>query len=547
MSQVLSIMLAFNACFSIAAGAVPNVVFVLIDTLREDAVDGARNGSPLMPFLAGFEAIRLTNASSTSSWTRPSMTSIFTSTHVNTHQLHSGTEALPESFETLAEYFGQAGYSTIGVQSNGQIMPEWGLTQGFAQYVYGDDSPAEWITENALQLAEGASSPFFLYVHYSDPHVAYEAPQIYRTQMGYPDPTLTFYERTIAEDFAPYQVDYLAYHLGLQPELGYIQLSPLGCNAVRALYDAEIRYTDEQLSVLLDSILATFPDTIVILTADHGEHFWEHSSLGHMTTLYEELVHVPLYIRIPGQGAGTSNTLVSTADILPTVAGILGFPWRSQWEGRDALGPIDTERAVFASAKCRAPWLRDLEMIRVGDLKLIREYKTGQEELYDLGEDPTEGHNLTPERPETARDLRTRLHVHLLTSARANGADAVLRATPGGFVEEGKAARLTAPEGTGHVWFRNGVPVDDLDPRITGEDGPVLVIDPVLNGDAGLYECMYSDALLHQQVTTPHDLRILSDEEVPVVGHGALMLLSFLLLATSFRTLMLAANGNQPR
>lgn len=545
--QILFMGVVFSVCFSTAAGAMPNVVFVLVDTCREDAVDGARNGTPLMPYLAEFEGVRFRNAFSTASWTTPSMASIFTSTHVDTHQVHSGSESVRDGLETMAEYLHAAGYFTIGVQSNGQIMPEWGFAQGFDQYVFGDDAPASWITDSALQLLEGATGPFFLYAHYSDPHVAYEAPQGYRTQMGYPDPGLPFYERAIVEDFAPYQVDYLAYHLGMQPALVYTQLSPLGRDAARALYDAEVRFTDDELSSLLDGLLGTYPDTVVVVCADHGEHFWEHDSLGHTTTLYEQLVHVPLFIRIPGQGRGTSDAIVSTADILPTLSGILGLPWRSQWEGQDALGSVDGDRAVYASAKCRAPWLRDLEMVRTGQFKLVHEYKTGQDELYDLGADPAENYSLVAEQPDTVRELRTMLHVHLLNNARANGADAVVHATPGGFVEEGKKIQLTAPEGTGHVWFKNGVPVDGLDPRISGADGPVLVIDPVLNGDAGAYECMYSDSLLHLQVTLPHNLLVLSDEEVPIGGSGAIFLLFLAVGAGSVSVLRSPGDGNRCR
>jgi len=545
--QILLVGMVFSVCFAAAAVAMPNVVFVLVDTCREDAVDGVRNGTPLMPYLADFEGVRFRNAFSTASWTTPSMASIFTSTHVDTHQVHSGSESLGEGLETMAEYLQAAGYFTLGVQSNGQIMPEWGFAQGFNQYVFGDDAPANWITDSALQLVEGTTSPFFLYVHYSDPHVAYEAPQGYRTQMGYPDPALPFYERAIVEDFAPYQVDFLAYHLGLQPGLGYTQLSPLGRDAARALYDAEIRFTDDALSEMLTGLLATYPDTVVVICADHGEHFWEHDSLGHTTTVYEQLVHVPLFIRIPGQGRGTSDSLVSTADILPTLASLLGLPWRSQWEGRDAMGPADAERAVYASAKCRAPWLRDLEMVRTGEFKLIREYKTGREELYNLGADPAENHNLAAEQPDAARELRAILDVHLLENARANGADAVVRAKPGGFVEGGETIQLSAPEGTGHVWFKDGVPLDDLDPRITGSGGAILVIDPVLNMDVGVYECIYSDALLHLQVTQPHDLLVLSDEAVPAGGPGLEILLFVVVAAASLRNLRMRENGSRCR
>lgn len=543
---VLAVMV-IGAVFPSTAWTVPNVVFILIDTCREDAVDGVREGVPLMPYLSAFPGMRFKNAFSTSSWTRPSMASMLTSTHVDTHQVHSGTEIFPQGLETMAEYLGEAGYATIGVQSNGQVTAEWGLTQGFEEYVYSPDAPADWITDRALELTQSRTSPFFLYAHYSDPHAPYMAPQAYRSQMGYPDPALSFFERTIVEDFIPYQVDYLEFYLGLQPGLEYTQLSPLGRESARTLYDAEVRFTDDQIQSLLSALLSDNPDTIVIITADHGEHFWEHNSLGHSTTLYEQLVHVPLLINAPGMSSALNQTVVSTVDILPTLSGLLGLPKRSQWEGHDILGASTTDLAVFACAKTPAPWLRDLEMVRVGNSKLIREYKTGREELYDLASDPAEEYNVALEQAATVRQLRDILHVSLLNNARANGADDVIHATPGGFVEEGAVVRLTGLQGTGHVWFKDGVPLGDEDPGITGQNGPVLVIDPVLQGDAGSYECICSDALLHLQVTSPHVLRVLSEEEVPAGGTGVFVLLSIAIACAAVWALRFTPSGSQCR
>lgn len=257
----------------IPAHAQQNVVFIILDACRDDCLDTSRGGVPLTPFLSTFPATRFRETSSTASWTRPSMASIFTSTHVDTHQIQEQSRTLPESFETMAEYLKSAGYATLAVQTNGVVSADWGFAQGFDQYIFNSFAPADVVTTTALSLVSNASTPFFLYLHFNQPHVPYYPPPPYRTMMGYPAPGLTAYEMSIVQNMGPYQRDYLIYHLGLQPVLTYEQLSPLGCDAARALYDGEVRFSDDQLEILISSIRASYPKLLLLCQLIMGNIF----------------------------------------------------------------------------------------------------------------------------------------------------------------------------------------------------------------------------------------------------------------------------------
>lgn len=518
----LVVIAAGLACLSGLAAPPPNVVLVVLDACRADGIDGTRGGVPLMPNLAAFQGVRFTNAVAPGSWTTPSMASLLTCAHVDTHQVHEGTLILPESAETMAEYFKQAGYATMGVQTNSNLTPERGFAQGFDQYIYQVDAKADFVTSQATQLMTETGTPFFLYAHYQEPHVPYYPPETYRTMMGYPDPALTPAEKSIAEDFAPYMLDHLKYHLGINPSLSFPPLSATGREAVRTLYDAELRYNDAQLDILLDNLLFFHPNTIVVVLADHGEHFWEHNSLGHVTTLYEELTHVPLLIRAPGLAPAVVDSVAGTVDTLPTVAALAGLAPRPQWQGRSLFAPRDSAGPAHSCAKSPPPWLRDLEMIRFGGMKLIREYKTGAVELYNLDTDPSESVNLAAAQPDTTALLTEMLHLHLRRNARANGADGQVEASPNVLFEEGTAVTLTGPEGTGHVWFKDGLPVADDAPRVTGAGTAALRISALDPEDAGDYECMASDAALHLNITAPFNLRVAPPDSVPAAGAAAL-------------------------
>ncbi len=504
------------------AGALQNVVFVLIDALRADRVDATRNGVPVMPYLNGLPGVHFRNAVTPAAWTLPAMASLFTSQYVDTHGVFAAGASLPPSVQSMAAYFKEAGYTTIGIQTNGNLTAQKGFAQGFDQYgdlTANDGAPAATVTAQAVAATQSVGEPFFLYAHYMEPHLPCIPPQSYRTLLGYPDPMLPSAEKAVVEDFMPYFTDHLNYVMGLQPAPGFPVLSAVGKESVRALYDGEARYADDQVGILLDDILGRFPNTIVVVLSDHGDHFWEHNFLSHVVSVYEPLAHVPLIIRAPGLAPENVDDLVDTVGLLPTLAGLLGLSAKPAWQGRSLFASRPPQGPAFSCTKSIAYSL-DIESARLGAMKVICNRRTGAVELYNIASDPGEAVNLAQQQPALLKQMTTLLNVHLRQNARQNGADGPLSASPAGPVEEDMPLRLSAPAGLNHVWFKNGQPIDDNPPHLTGATTPSLFINTLVVADSGEYECMYSDNTLNLRITGPFTANVLAADSVPVFGVG---------------------------
>ncbi len=405
----------------------PDVVLLVLDALRADRLGAQRNGQPLTPFLDEFGKTSLvfTNAIAQSSWTRPSMATLFTSLHVDAHQVYydspqdetgkTRADVLSEKLDTLAEYLKANGYRTAGVQTNGNLKRELGFAQGFDSYEYFPDAPAAQITDAAIKSlgTMGDRGPRFLYVHYIDPHLPYVPPEFYRTLLGWPL-KITPEETAIVTDFMGYFNDYLEFVTGLQPAPKYPQLSEEGREAVRLLYDGEVRYTDDEVRRLLGAVRAQWPKALIIITADHGEHLWEHKSLSHSTTLYDELTRVPLIVNAPGLDPGRTGKPVGLVDLMPSIAERLGTAPQPWWQGRSIFGEIPGDRVLFSHTEGTAPKYNiSLEMAQQGALKLIVNHKREDaDELYDLAADPHEHDNLAGQRPDDAGKLRKLISAH---------------------------------------------------------------------------------------------------------------------------------------
>lgn len=419
-----------------------NVVLIVVDTLRADCVGAERNGEPLMPKLAKLaaESVRFSNASSPCSWTRPAMASVFTSTHVDTHQVYymgdprSGTavesDALPDALETMAAYLKKAGYATRGIHNNANVASSLGFSRGFNLYEYLSNKPDDAITDHAIEVAGALPEPFFLYVHYMAPHAPYEAPPEYRKRFGWPsDPAaaaaafgMDSAALHLVQGFTRYCVQWQNYKRGLFPHEPP-RFAPAAQNAVKALYDAEVRFADDQVARLAAFLCDRYPHTYYIILADHGEHFWEHDYLGHGLTLYEEEARVPFMIAGPGLAPAVVPRPAGTVDILPTVAGLLALEPNPAWQGAPLFEdhtPVPADRPVFSRTKGR--WSGhniDLDMVKRGSLKLIRDRKQGTVELYNLEDDPQEKNNLADQHPAHIKELTALLDAQREQNRRA--------------------------------------------------------------------------------------------------------------------------------
>lgn len=409
------------------------VVLVTIDTLRADAVSFAPDGPNTTPFLATLAAdgIVFDNAYAPSSWTAPSMASLFTGLEAKSHGVVRGAmsarrpdgsqtavnqRVLPASLPTLAESFQAAGFRTVGVAANRHLARNLGFAQGFDSYL--DDAPfldADEVNREvlaALAAVFGADAgrrwkqqPTFLWVHYFDPHVPYEAREPWFDTFAGPESDAR-----------------AAAGLGF-PELvaRYDGRAAAARRDLEPLYLSEVRFVDEHLRALDAALGLADPDVLLVVSSDHGEEFGEHGGLGHGTTLYEEAVRVPLLVRWPArlpQGV-RSPAPVSLIDVFPTLAALLGLEPPAAAHG--VALPLADPAAIPAVREIHLETMRTrprTNAVRRGADKLIhrdfrhRTMRAQRLELYDLGADPGEQQNLAAAQGDRARELEGLLLRH---------------------------------------------------------------------------------------------------------------------------------------
>ncbi|RMH05243.1 MAG: hypothetical protein D6702_00900 [Planctomycetota bacterium] len=405
------------------AGA-PNVLFILVDTWRADRTSFYGYERPTWPEIGALaqEGVVFERAVAQAPWTRPSVASILTSLTPSRHgamsHMPAGSSrrfvALDRRHRTLAESLAAAGYDTMAISNNANIVPYFGFGQGFREFtkvsweVDAGDMAADM--ERWIDRRDG-SRPFFCYLHVTDPHHPYEAPEGFRGM----------WDKSGITDFNLNSAQIRKFHAG-ELDLGGGRLQHL-----KDAYDEEQRYTDSALAPFIRRVREKHPDTIVVLVGDHGEEFLDHGSLGHGHVLYQELTHVPLVLWAPGFSGLRIDTQVPLLDVLPTILDLTGaaqptpeamghslLPLLRAGGGEDRPAPMET------GGDGEPPWqLRGIAMRYDGRLwKLIREEVSEVNpdgvkiHLYDLEADPLEQHDLARERPEVAEALFQAMKEH---------------------------------------------------------------------------------------------------------------------------------------
>jgi arylsulfatase A-like enzyme len=353
----------------------PHLIFVLLDTLRVDAL-AAWDGDPeLMPLLNQRleSAVRLTNVQANASWTRPSMASYFTGLLPEEHGAVGVEDALADGFRTLAEELSDRGYRTVAFTTNIAATGRGaGFAQGFDTFVQLEGSPyarAERVRRalDAWLQEHEPAGPVFLYLHFLDPHEPYLAGEAPRRKRP-----------------APY----------------------------RRAYQRELRYLDRELDAILDRAESALPGPEILLVAsDHGEELFEHELFGHGLSLYQEVLHVPVAVTVPGGRPGRSVAApLEARDVHGLLLDLVADPtldpaaW-AHGHARDrryaSLDYSTTGRLILR------PYLARVAMraIQEGHEKLVWSAYGDTRELYDLKDDPGETRNLLAERPERAAAL----------------------------------------------------------------------------------------------------------------------------------------------
>ena len=400
--------LLFGACSS-GESARPNVLLISVDTLRPDHLSCygyGRETSPRIDRLAS-EGVQFENHISSSSWTLPAHAALFTSVNDTVHGCVEATgTALSPAFTTLAERFKEAGYATGGFYAGPYLHPAFGLGQGFDVYencaagagVLDANPKDTWamdqdvmreshqgVTNTAVYDAahgwlDGSTmeAPFFAFVHLWDVHFDFVPPAPYDTLFD-PD----------------YDGDVTGENFFFDPEIN-ARMPDRDKEHLVALYDGEIRWTDSVVGDLLDDLeeWGVANETIVVLTSDHGTEFFEHGGKGHRTTLFDELIRIPLIVRYPGSLPAGRKVRDQTriTDVGPTLLELADLPGPTDAMGHSLVPLARGEALDFENAAISELYSvgREMRSVRSIDAKFLDDQAGNRFCWFDLAADPRE-------------------------------------------------------------------------------------------------------------------------------------------------------------
>ncbi|MBI5091218.1 MAG: sulfatase-like hydrolase/transferase [Candidatus Hydrogenedentes bacterium] len=390
-----------------AAG--PNIIFLGIDTLRADYLKSfnasARTKTPHLDALAA-NSVVFTKCFAQAPWTKPSFATMFTGRYPTSHTVTGQDSVMPGTITTLADVLLAAGYYTLGYSNNGNIARVWNFQKGFVDYedlqpntrfgapasavntvlyqalrkararmikkvvVTDYFQPGEVVTGTALAWLDSAArpkdAPFYLFLHYMDchdPYIDHKRPGIgyARAAMEHPDPAK--YEELFKE-----------------------------------VYTGDVEYLDTQLGRLFDGLKqrGLYDKTVIVLTGDHGEEFYEHRGWWHGDTLYDEQLHVPLILKLPGNTPAVNDHLARHVDLAPTLLHLAGLSPARGMQGISlvtAANPAPNADVGFVYSEVDFEG-NVLQAVRTNEHKLIHanegNMRTKPHELYDLIADPGE-------------------------------------------------------------------------------------------------------------------------------------------------------------
>ena len=417
---------------SVASPAgLPNVILIVVDTMRSDHLAAHREGESLGPTLATVAAqgVQFLRAYSPSNRTLLAMPGVLTSMPWRV----AGPRLSPGAV-TIAEHLKRAGYTTIGLSANPLVSGRLGYDQGFDWFSDSHDRPAFHIDDlrrvagfvlpglsyrlglvesgifyrpfeqmrlRAQQLFAESARPVFLFLHTMELHGPYLPPPQFLPADYAPNDFLSYFAFLRAASDGPIDAG------AMRPEIRNLEQR----------YAAEMRVTDAQLALLVEELRESgaWANSLIWIVSDHGESFGEGGHAGHGgTNMTSSVLQVPMVLKPPrslGIAPGSVRAPVSTYDVLPTTLSLLGLPPATEAFGRDLAPQLRGEpappgRILVSEAQdqgktmiscIEGPWKLDLRMNGRGSLEHRR--------LYHVVSDPGELRDLAAVRPRVARRL----------------------------------------------------------------------------------------------------------------------------------------------
>ena len=425
-----------------------NVILIVLDTLRRDRLscyDYSRPTTPNIDRLAE-RGVLFRNAYSSSCWTPPAHSSLFTGDYPSKTGVLGGIRAIPQENRTLAEILDDEGYLTLSVVANSMISGAFGYGQGFRVYdelydvesgyknaafflrnsllygwlqnerralplvriltalivrqktaalFVGSELDAQHVNERVFHWLDlvPEDRPFFLFINYIDVHSPYDPPDSLAEEAGerYTGWIRGLEGYELMDTVHRVEEEFRQGDTSADADAAYLS----------DLYDGELVYLDREVGELLAGLAERqrMDNTLLVITSDHGEQFGEHGLMEHRNSLYQELVRIPLLFYDPGRlSPETIPSMVSLSDVPVTLLDLLGVPAPEGVQGRSLLPLLAGERQEAAERPIITEW-RDSKSSIEGGWKYIRSADSETEELYQLEEDPHETRNRIEEAP----------------------------------------------------------------------------------------------------------------------------------------------------
>jgi arylsulfatase A-like enzyme len=371
----------------------PNIVLIVVDALRPDFLGCYGYDRPTSPNIDKLAArgILFETAIAHASWTKPSFATLLTSLYPFQHGVVDWESVMPDTVTTLPEVLRAHGYATMGIITMLGLTGEYQVIRGIDTLFEAPKHELNAMETTAIadSLIENSKKPFFLLIHYHDAHWPY------KPSTEYVDPVR---REGDGNPFASLGVAY-------RSDSGIPTQDAI--DRERLLYSACVRQADDGIGRLVESLrrAGLIESTVLVVTADHGEAFWEHKTRAHGFNLYDEAIRVPLIIHYPARfkKAARLSPQVGLVDVMPTVTELAGASDPAYREGLSLLRLVEPRRAEIAGGFFpRGVGISELDLRRVPgvkslrtlDWKLIVEPSTSMKELYSLNDDPGETINL---------------------------------------------------------------------------------------------------------------------------------------------------------
>lgn len=388
----------------------PDTIVLLVDVLRADHLGAYGYERATTPNLDRFaaDAVLFENAIAQSTFTKTSVASLFTGLYPHEHGVYLGMhrdaddrvvgDVLAEELTTVAEALAREDVLPVAWVRNKHLRARMGFGQGFALYDDGvgtiDDILGRF---RGFRGVVGRRVTFFAYLHFLDLHAPYAPPPPWDTLFG------RFSDRLDAwtpDDWSDYQQ---------AVRRGEIRPRPEDVEQMRSLYDGQLAFVDARLGALFERLEeeGLYERSLIVLLGDHGEGFMEHGFLAHSNTPYEELIRVPLLVKLPGSAHGGRRVAspVALVDVAATLLDVYGAERPEPFDGR-SLAPLwrGDARAAAEATRPILSELRDRMSVRTARWKYLEDPRDGAR-LYDLERDPGETRNVLARNAETAREL----------------------------------------------------------------------------------------------------------------------------------------------